>query len=171
MDIFKKNPLLLAAITAVMIGSFAAKPAFAEDTAAADAVQALTDALTEAAAGTDAEEATDASAGLPKFGSRQERREYFEKLREEDPDKFKEIMEKRKERWVRNHPGQEGPRGPRKDFRENRFDRREDRWDARHDGGKRDRREDRYDRREDRWDANHGSDRGRHPGRPAAHRS
>ncbi len=35
MDTSKKNPLLLAAITAVMIGAFAAQPAFAEDTAAA----------------------------------------------------------------------------------------------------------------------------------------
>jgi len=206
MDTLKKNPLLLAAITAIMIGSFAAQPAFAEDTAAVDAVQALTDALTDAAAGSDtttgtdtadaagtsAEEAADAAAGLPKFSSRQERHEYFRKLREEDPEQFKEVMEKRREHWIRNHPGQDGPRGPRRDFRENRFDRREDvrdrnedrydrredRWDARHDGGKRDRmedrrdrkedrrdyREDRYDRREDRWDANHGPDRGR-PGR------
>jgi hypothetical protein len=144
MDMLKKTPLLLAAVTAIVIGSFAAQPAFAED------------------GGTDS----------PKFSSRQERHEYFQKLREEDPEQFKEVMEKRREHWTQNHPGQDGPRGPRRDFRENRFDRREDVRDRNED--RRDYREDRYDRREDRWDANHGPDRGRpgrHPGRSAGYRS
>lgn len=150
MDIHKHQPKTFALFAAFLTAAILSAPlAYAEDAAATDAVQALTDALADAS--------SDSPDDIPEFESRKERRAYFEKLRAEDPEKFKALMKEKREKWAKNHPEA--------DYRENRRDRREDRWDARHDGGKRDRMEDRRDRREDRWDAHHGPDRGK-PGRP-----
>lgn len=190
----------LAALAVIAL-SLSAAPAFADDTAVTEAVQALADAVTAStttdgsAAGAETssssdtasvgeqEAAADEAAGLPKFKNRAERHEYLKNLKETDPDKFREVVEKRRQHWMKNHPDSGGRPGRGRphhpgDYTENRLDRREDfrdrredRWDARHHGGKWDRIEDRMDRREDvrdrqedRWDAHHGPDRGR-PGR------
>lgn len=98
-----------------LMGSGAAlSPAYAEDTTVAEAMQALTDAVSSTTSSSDAsvettanesdELAADAAAGLPKFKSRAERRAYFEKMRQENPEKFQEMKKKRQEAWAANHP-------------------------------------------------------------------
>lgn len=133
MKTFSRNSLLLAAITAVVVGSFAAQPAFAEE----GSETAL--------------EGVSADTNFPEFASRRDRHEYFQKLREDDPEKFREIMEKRKEYRGQKHPGQSGPR---RDFSESRRD-------AKQNGSW-------HDRRENRWDGNRGPDRVR-PSQNCAH--
>lgn len=181
-----QTPALATAAFLMGSGLFLVPAYAADDATTAEAVQTLTDALTGAvtgsvattAAGTESvttdaddaaiEAASDAAAGLPKFNNRQERREYLRKLRDENPEQFKQVMQKRKEhflanhpkaaermearrKWKAEHPGEKYPK--RHDYRENRRDRREDFRDRRED--KADKLEDIRDRREDRWDAKH----------------
>ncbi len=133
MDILKHQPKTLALFAAFLTAVTLSAPlAYAEESAATDAVQALTDAITDAT--------SDSSDETPEFSNRKERRAYFEKLRAEDPDKFREVMKAKRERWAEKHP-EAAER-----FKDGKY--------YRHPGDAR-------GPRGDRWDVNLGPDRGR----------